>query len=143
MTHANSKSHDLQQLDALTGGAFSAATSGDRAARVREWLATSPSQELMQEVFKELSVKDKGAARPLRERLDELRRAKTQDALAADWAARGQVLLHTPRLNIADAMAWPTTWPKPTPAPRPTPIAAMPPSFFAASGMLLATWNCV
>ena len=106
MTHANSKPHDLQQLDALTGGAFSAATSGDRAARVREWLATSPSQELMQEVFKELSVKDKGAARPLRERLDELRRAKTQDALAADWAARGQVLLDTPRLNIADAMAW-------------------------------------
>ena len=106
MTHANSKPHDLQQLDALTGGAFTAATSGDRAARVREWLATSPAQELMQEVFKELSVKDKGAAKPLRERLDELRRAKTQDALAADWAARGQILLDTPRLNIADAMAW-------------------------------------
>ncbi|HWS04349.1 MAG TPA: DUF349 domain-containing protein, partial [Burkholderiaceae bacterium] len=106
MTHANSKPHDLQQLDALTGGAFTAATSGDRAARVREWLASSPAQELMQEVFKELSVKDKGAARPLREKLDELRRAKTQDALAADWAARGQVLLDTARLNIADAMAW-------------------------------------
>jgi len=106
VTHANSKPHDLQQLDALTGGAFTAATSGDRAARVREWLASSPAQELMQEVFKELSVKDKGAARPLREKLDELRRAKTQDALAADWAARGQVLLDTARLNIADAMAW-------------------------------------
>ena len=106
MTHANTKPHDLQQLDALTGGAFTAATSGDRAARVREWLATSPAQELMQEVFKELSVKDKGAAKPLREKLDELRRAKTQDALAAEWAARGQVLLDTPRLNIADAMAW-------------------------------------
>ena len=106
VTHANSKPHDLQQLDALTGGAFTAATSGDRAARIREWLATAPAQDLMQEVFKELSVKDKGAARPLREKLDELRRAKTQDALAADWATRGQVLLDTPRLNIADAMAW-------------------------------------
>ena len=106
MTHANSKPHDLQQLDALTGGAFTAATSGDRAARIREWLATSPAPELMQEVFKELSVKDKGAARPLREKLDELRRAKTQDALAADWATRGQALLQAPRLNIADAMAW-------------------------------------
>ena len=31
---------------------FSAATSGDRAARVREWLATDPSPERMAEVFK-------------------------------------------------------------------------------------------
>ena len=106
MTNASSKPHDTQQLDALTGGAFTAATSGDRAARIREWLATGPSTELMQEVFKELSVKDKGAARPLREKLDELRRAKTQDALAAEWATRGQALLDSARLNIADAMAW-------------------------------------
>jgi hypothetical protein len=106
VTHASSKPHDLQQLDALTGGAFTAPTSGDRAARIREWLAAGPTPELMQEVFKELSVKDKGAARPLREKLDDLRRAKTQDALAADWATRGQALLETPRLNIADAMAW-------------------------------------
>jgi hypothetical protein len=106
VTNASSKPHDSQQLDALTGGAFTAATSGDRAGRIREWLATGPSTELMQEVFKELSVKDKGAARPLREKLDELRRAKTQDALAAEWATRGQALLDTARLNIADAMAW-------------------------------------
>ena len=106
MTHASSKTHDTQQLDALTGGAFTAPTSGERAARIREWLATDPTQELMQEVFKELSVKDKGAARPVREKLDDLRRAKTQDSLAAEWATRGQALLDTPRLNIADAMAW-------------------------------------
>jgi hypothetical protein len=106
VTHASSKPHDTQQLDALTGGAFTAATSGDRAARIREWLATGPTPELMQEVFKELSVKDKGAARPLREKLDELRRAKGQEALAAEWATRGQALLDTPRLKIADAMAW-------------------------------------
>ena len=106
MTHASSQIHDTQQLDALTGGAFTAATSGDRAARIREWLATDPSPELMQEVFKELSSKDKGAVRPLREKLDELRRAKGQEVLAAEWAARGQLLLDTTRLNIADAMAW-------------------------------------
>jgi hypothetical protein len=106
VTQASSKTHDLQQLDALTGGAFTAATSGDRAARIREWLASEPSQEQMQDVFRELSVKDKGAARPLREKLDEIKRAKGQEALAAEWAGRAQVLLDTVRLNIADAMAW-------------------------------------
>lgn len=97
---------DLAQLDALTGGAFTAPTSGERAARVRDWLATEPSAELMQAVFKELSVKDKGAARPLRERLDELRRAKAQEALAAQWAERARALLAAPRFSIADALAW-------------------------------------
>ncbi len=106
MTHAPSRPLDLQQLDALTGGAFTAPTSGERAARVRDWLATGPAPEQMQAVFKELSVKDKGAARPLREKLDELRRAKGQEALAAEWASRGRALLDAPRINIADAMAW-------------------------------------
>ena len=74
-------------LDALTGGAFSAATSGERAARIREWLAGNPLPEQMQEVFKELAVRDKGAAKPLREKLDELKRAKGQEAIGAEWAA--------------------------------------------------------
>ena len=69
------KTHDTQALDALTGGAFSAPTSGERAARVREWLAGEPSAEQMQEVFRELSARDKGAARLLREKLDEIKRA--------------------------------------------------------------------
>ena len=41
-----SPSSDTQALDALTGGAFSAPTSGDRAARVREWLASDHIDEL-------------------------------------------------------------------------------------------------
>lgn len=106
MTQASTPSFDLAQLDAITQGAFTAPTSGERGARVREWLATNPAPELMQAVFKELSVKDKGAAKPLRERLDELRRAKGQEALAAEWAAKAQTLLDAPRMNIADALAW-------------------------------------
>ena len=98
--------YDLNQLDALTGGAFTAPTSGERAARVREWLAGEPAHEQLQAVYKELSVKDKGAAKPVRERLDELRRTREQEAIAADWAARAQALLAAPRLNIADALAW-------------------------------------
>ena len=100
------KTHDTQALDALTGGAFSAPTSGERAARVREWLAAEPSAEQMQEVFRELSARDKGAARLLREKLDEIKRAKGQEAIAAEWAEKARGLLTQPRLNIADAMAW-------------------------------------
>lgn len=100
------KTHDTQALDALTGGAFSAPTSGERSARVREWLAGEPSAEQMQEVFRELSARDKGAARLLREKLDEIKRAKGQEAIAAEWAEKGRALLAQPRLNIADAMAW-------------------------------------
>lgn len=100
------KAGDSSALDALTGGAFSAPTSGERAARVRQWLAGDPPVEQIQEVFKELSARDKGAARPLREKLDELRRAKAQEAIAADWEARANALLEAPRLNIADALAW-------------------------------------
>ncbi|MBS0597347.1 MAG: DUF349 domain-containing protein [Burkholderiaceae bacterium] len=100
------KAPEAHPLDALTGGVFSAATSGERAQRVRDWLATEPAPEQMQEVFKELSAKDKGAAKALREKLDELRRAKGQDAVAAEWQAKAQALLEAARLNIADALAW-------------------------------------
>ena len=102
----NAKSADAHPLDALTGGAFSASTAGDRAARVRDWLATNPSVEQMQDVFKELSARDKGAVKPLREKLDELKRAKGQEAVGAEWAQKAQTLLALGKLNIADAMAW-------------------------------------
>ena len=36
---ATTKNNDIRQLDELTGGAFSAPTSGERATRVRAWLA--------------------------------------------------------------------------------------------------------
>ena len=100
------KTPDAHPLDALTGGAFSAATSGERASRIREWLTTQPAPEKLQEVFKELSGRDKGAARAVRERLDELRRAKTQEAMATEWAEKAQTLLDASKLNIADALAW-------------------------------------
>lgn len=107
MTQASpTKSHDTQALDTLTGGAFTAPTSGERAARVREWLAGNPSQEQMQEVFRELSGRDKGAARLLRERLDEIKRSKGQEVIAAEWAEKARVLMAQPKINIADALAW-------------------------------------
>ncbi len=100
------KSSASHPLDEITGGAFSAPTSGERAAKVREWLSGQPSAELMQEVFKELSARDKGAAKPLREKLDELKRSATQEHMAADWAEKAQTLLDIAKLNIADALAW-------------------------------------
>ena len=100
------KNLEIAQLDGITGGAFSAPTSGERAARVKEWLAGNPDTELQQAVFKELSVKDKGAARWVKERLDESRRAKGQEQLMAEWALRAQTLLDAGKINMADAMAW-------------------------------------
>ena len=93
-------------LDALTGGAFSAPTASDRASKVRDWMATNPSAEQMQDVFKELSARDKGAVKPIREKLDELKKAKGQEAVGEEWAAKAQALLALGKLNIADAMAW-------------------------------------
>ena len=97
---------DAASLDALTGGAFSAPTSSERAARVRAWLASDPPPDAMHDVYKELSARDKGAAKPIRERLEEIKRQRDQDAAALDWAAKAQALLAQPRMNIADALAW-------------------------------------
>jgi ATP-dependent RNA helicase SUPV3L1/SUV3 len=93
-------------LDGVTGGAFSAPTSGERAARIREWLLTEPALDQMNEVFKELSHRDRGAAKPLKERLDELKRQKSQEQIAVEWAQKAQALLDHARLNLADALAW-------------------------------------
>ena len=100
------KTNEPHPLDALTGGAFSAHTSTERTTRIRDWLASTPSAEQMQAVFKELSGKDKGAAKLLRERLDEIKRSKGQESVAQEWADKAQVLLAVAKLNIADAMAW-------------------------------------
>jgi ATP-dependent RNA helicase SUPV3L1/SUV3 len=106
VTQATLKSNDTRSLDTLTGGAFTAPTSGERAARVREWLSGNPGVEQMQEVFRELSGRDKGAAKLLREKLDEIKRSRGQEAIAAEWAEKARGLLAQPKLNIADAMAW-------------------------------------
>ncbi len=97
---------DTQALDELTGGAFSAHTAGERAACVRAWLQSAPAVDQMQLVYRELSVKDKGAAKLLREKLDELKRLREQEGMAADWAQKAQALLDAAKLNVADAMAW-------------------------------------
>lgn len=105
-TAARSPEAGAHPLDALTGGAFSAPTSGERAARVRAWLQTNPAVEDMNEVFKEISQRDRGAAKPLKERLDEIRRQKNQEHIGVEWAQKATVLLEQKRMNLADAMAW-------------------------------------
>ncbi len=103
---SSAKAADIHPLDGLTGGAFSAPTSGERAARIRQWLTTEPSAEQMAEVYKNLANRDKGAAKPLKEKLDEVKRSKGQEVVAAEWAAKAQGLLATGKLNLADALAW-------------------------------------
>ena len=106
MNPSPAKQAEAHPLDALTGGAFSAATPGDRAARIRDWLGTQPSDEQLQEVFKELSIRDKNAARFVRERMDDIRRAKDQEVIAVEWAQKANALLAAATLNVADAVAW-------------------------------------
>lgn len=102
----HTQKHDLTALDALTGGAFTAATANERANRVNDWLANHPSHEQLQAVFAEMSHRDKGAAKLVREKLDEARKAKDQDALMQEWATKGEALRDAERINLADAMAW-------------------------------------
>jgi len=97
---------DAHPMDALTGGALTAATSGERVSRIREWLAHNPSAEDMSEVFKDLANRDKGAAKLVKEKLDDIKRAKGQEAVAAEWADKARALLALPKLNLADALAW-------------------------------------
>jgi ATP-dependent RNA helicase SUPV3L1/SUV3 len=106
VTDSSNKSLDLAALDTLTGGAFTVSTSADRTARLRDWLAGHPTLEQVQAAFDEMSHRDKGAAKVLREKLDELRRSKDQDALIVEWAAKGEALRDAPHINLADAMGW-------------------------------------
>ncbi len=101
-----SKPLDLAHLDPLTAAIFQAATSGDRSARLREWLQTGPSEALLHEVYRELSSKDKGVAKQLKEKIDDIKRSHGQEALANDWAQKAELILSAPRLNMADALAW-------------------------------------
>ncbi len=106
MTDSSNKPLDLAALDKLTGGAFTVSTAADRTARLRDWLTGQPTLDQVQAVFDEMSHRDKGAAKVLREKLDELRRSKDQDALIVEWAAKGEALRDAPHINLADAMGW-------------------------------------
>lgn len=97
---------DLQALDTLTLGAFSAATSGERAARLRDWLATNPDDTVIAEVHREMVTRDKSAAKLVKEKLDEMKRAKAQDAMAHDWATTAEVLLQSQPFDPVKAEAW-------------------------------------
>ena len=106
VTPASGKNSEQHPLDALTGGAFSAETSGDRAARIRDWLTTQPTVEQLQEVHKELNGRDKSAARAVRERLDEIRRTENQEKISVEWAEKAQTLLAASPFDAAAAAAW-------------------------------------
>jgi hypothetical protein len=60
----------------------------------------------MQQVLKEMSTRDKGAAKPLREKLDDIKRTKAQDLLAQEWTDKAQALLQAAHFKMAHAMAW-------------------------------------
>jgi ribonuclease HI len=106
VTDSANPSFDLAALDALSGGAFSANQASERVNLLRDWLAKHPSLAELQAAYDEMSHRDKGAAKLLRERLDELRKSQDQDALVQEWAAKGQALCDAAHVPVADALAW-------------------------------------
>ena len=108
MTAQSEHSADPTAIDRLTGGALTASTAQARIQLIKVWLESTPapSYEQLNDVFKLLSAKDKGAARPVREAMDEIKKAQSQEALTALWADKANELLSSNKLNIADAMAW-------------------------------------
>lgn len=103
---SSSKPFDIHAQDLLIAGIFNAPTSGERSARLREWLNTEPAEDLLADVYRELSGRDKGVAKLLKEKLEEVKRAHGQEALAQEWAKKAEHLLQASRLNMADALAW-------------------------------------
>ena len=97
---------ELDSLDVATRGVFSATSSVDRATRLQAWLDSQPDLELMQSVFRELSARDKGASKALRERIEDIKRAQQQTELVALWEQKGQALLQNPKMPMAQALAW-------------------------------------
>ena len=93
MNSPNHSSPDLTALDAITGGALTAATSGERLTRVREWLNTEPALDVLQTVFKELSARDKGAAKPVKEKIG--------DGAVSKTPVGEEDVIHQPLLMIA------------------------------------------
>lgn len=102
----SSKPFDLASQEPLIAAIFHAATSGDRSARLREWLQTSPNEVQLQDVYRELSSKDKGVAKQLKEKIDDIKRSHGQEALASDWSQKAELILSASRFHVADALGW-------------------------------------
>ncbi|WP_343293848.1 DUF349 domain-containing protein [Vandammella animalimorsus] len=93
-------------LDAATGGIFSAENSAQRQERVAQWLQSQPDATLLQQVYKALSARDQGAAKPIRQRMNDIRQSQHQEEASQDWAAKAEKILGAGTFRIADGMAW-------------------------------------
>jgi len=90
----------------IAAAALLAETSAARINYIHDWLNSNPEELTVKEVFKELSNKDKGAAKLLREYLNVIKRGKNQELLGHEWSVKAEMLLTLEKLNIADALAW-------------------------------------
>lgn len=93
-------------LDVLTGGAFSANSSQERVDAIQQWLATNPAIDAMQEVHKELSNKDSGVAKLVKDKLDVLKELEQLQAAQAEWVQKADDMLGASKMSMADGLAW-------------------------------------
>lgn len=96
----------IQDLNALTSGAFSANQSQERAALLKAWLQTQPSLTDLVKVHREMSGRDKGAAKVLKEAIDALKREHHQEELVSEWTHKAQQVLAQHPFAMGDALAW-------------------------------------
>ncbi len=96
----------LQDLNALTSGAFSATQSQERTALLKAWLQTQPALGDLVKVHREMSGRDKGAAKVLKEAMDALKREHHQEELASEWSDKAQQVLAQHPFVMGNALAW-------------------------------------
>ena len=95
-----------QELNALTGGAFAATQSQERTSLLKAWLLTQPSLADLNRVHREMSARDKGAAKVLKEAIDLLKREHHQEELVLEWTLKAQSALSQHPFVMGDALAW-------------------------------------
>ncbi len=96
----------IQELNTLTRGAFAATQSQERAQLLKSWLETQPSLTDLNRVYKEMSGRDKGAAKVLKEAIDSLKREHHQEELVVGWSLKAQHVLSQHPFVMGDALAW-------------------------------------
>ena len=73
---------------------------------LKSWLETQPSLTDLNRVHKEMSGRDKGAAKVLKEAIDSLKREHHQEELVVEWTHKAQHVLGQHPFVMGDALAW-------------------------------------
>ncbi|MDI9336249.1 MAG: hypothetical protein QM520_04385 [Gammaproteobacteria bacterium] len=83
-----------------------AQSSQERSELVRHWLDSQPSKESLQYLYRLLVDKDKGSARNIRLRLDELKNGDQYAMQVGEWLSSAGELLENNATSLGQLLAW-------------------------------------